>query len=94
MKFNFPKVKFAATNSAGEQLDHFLSEVKEVREELEKGSGRDIELADLEMMDALHSLETFFRIRRAGRGARYVDGLRRKVVEKNRERGYYDGQEG
>jgi hypothetical protein len=89
MKFNFPETIFVAKNSAAEQAAHVLSEAKEVQQEIDKSDGRDITKIDLEMMDLLHSAESYFRLRQQGRGKEYVDGLMNTVIEKNDVRGYY-----
>lgn len=88
MKFNFPATRFACENSAEQQAEHALSEAAEVQELLE-APARDIDRIDEEMMDLLHSAETYWRIRAAGRGDAYVQMLRDRVVVKNEIRGYY-----
>lgn len=89
MKFNFPETIFVEKNSAAEQAQHVLSEAKEVKAEIDRSEGRDISKIDMEMMDLLHSCETYFRIRTTGRGAKYVRGLMDQVQEKNAARNYY-----
>lgn len=95
MNFTFPETIFVAKNSASEQVAHVLSEAKEVQQEIDKSDGRDITKIDLEMMDLLHSAESYFRIRQIGRGKKYVDGLIEAIKEKNAARFYYvPGREG
>ncbi len=89
MIFNFPENIFLEKNSAAEQAKHVLSEAKEVLAEINNSDGRDITKIDLELMDLLHSCETYFRIRTTGRGKKYVQGLIDQVQEKNAERHYY-----
>lgn len=98
INYTFPKVIFAEINTSGQQLDHLLSEIDEI-----VTLGPDLEAAlydrnkadsvrlqiDLEMVDALHSIETRLRILEKERGPEYVAALIRTVREKNAARGYY-----
>lgn len=101
LEFNFPESIFTVSNTAGGQIDHVLSEFEEVNELLpdlaravDAGDTSEVEevtrLIEQEMVDAYHSLETFFRILGRERGAAYVSDLFDGVEAKNRDRGYYD----
>lgn len=88
MHFNFPETIFVEKNSSADQIKHVLSEAKEVKAEIDRAGGN-MSNVDLEMMDLLHSCETYFRMRTAGLGAKYVRGLIDQVQEKNAARHYY-----
>lgn len=88
MTFNFPETIFVKKNTPLEQLSHVLSEAEEVRKELKASTGN-LSLIDLEMMDLLHSCETYFRIRQGVRGEQFIQELVAKVQEKNAVRFYY-----
>lgn len=85
LQFNFPLVKFAATATAEEQINHFFSEVDEV---IQAGPNITRE-TDLEMMDVLHSIQTYFSVRGREKGMAYIVQLKADTVIKNRKRGYY-----
>lgn len=87
MLFNFPAVKFVVENSPGTQLEHFLSEANEVCDAMNLSSP--ISHIEEEMVDCLHSLETYFRKLEIVKGEDYVKELFDKVLKKNQERGYY-----
>lgn len=100
MKFNFPQTVYVLRNTPGDQIDHILSEVDEIEElgpELEyacRGTQDEtLRKIDLEVMDLLHSCETFFRILSLARGRGYVQGLFDEVMQKNLDRGYYEVSE-
>lgn len=96
--FTFPQAIFVHSNSAGEQLDHIFSEVDEIQQlgpELAEAED-DVCLkevrrkVDLEVMDLMHSCQTYLRIRARDLGAQHVAALFAEVLEKNRARGYYE----
>lgn len=89
MIFNFPETIFVEKNTTTEQLEHVISEAYEVRKELADHDQPETQLLDLEMMDLMHSCETYFRKRTSDRGKVYVDMLIDQTVEKNARRGYY-----
>ncbi|MEW5952647.1 MAG: hypothetical protein AB1815_02655 [Bacillota bacterium] len=80
MNYNFPATRFATENTRLEQFRHIMSEMEEAQE------ANDVEL-DEEVMDILHSCETYFRMREA----QGIDVGKIKVVveAKNMARGYY-----
>lgn len=86
MAWRFPEVKFVRTNTKEEQVGHILSEAVEVYYALLDKKGLDEEMADL-----LHSCETYFRIRQ--REGCDVHKVFSRVIEKNRKRGYYEGEQ-
>ena len=86
MKFNFPAVTFVRENTAAAQFQHVHSECHEVAFELLENR---VTAADLEMMDLLHSSESYFRIRMAEMGPEYLRVLMDTVMQKNLTRGYY-----
>lgn len=95
--FTFPQAIFVHSNSAGEQLDHIFSEVDEIQQlgpELEDADDVCLEdvrrKVDLEVMDLMHSCQTYLRIRARDKGADHLVGLFNEVIEKNRRRGYYE----
>ena len=85
----FPKfTKIKASDV--EQLSHVSDEVIEasfvlMRELL--ADGRRFEATDMEILDVIHSCETFLRNRRTDEEVAELIG---KVTEKNAKRGYYD----
>lgn len=92
--YNFPETIFVCENAPGDQLEHVLSEIKEVMEAVEENY-EDLEEAckdehvEEELADLTGSLETFWRILEARRGQDYVAALFARVEDKNRARGYY-----
>jgi hypothetical protein len=94
IEYNFPKTIFVDTNTAGEQLEHVLSEVDEVVEAFEIADSLDgldgISHINDELADLTHSLETMWRILEAEHGQDYVQAIFAKVEAKNRARGYYN----
>jgi phosphoribosyl-ATP pyrophosphohydrolase len=88
MNYIFPETKFVRENTPERQLDHVMSEAIELQDELMEDATEKIRE---EAMDLYHSLETLFRIwERQGVD---MEAVRQKVFEKNRERGYYLGEE-
>lgn len=85
--WKFPKTKFVEENSIDKQLEHIMSEVLEIA--YARDYGKIVE----EIVDLEHSVETLVRIA----SERYIkiygiDRLsekRRKVIAKNKARGYY-----
>ena len=93
--YNFPATTFAYTNDDREQIGHVLSEAGEVCDALLALAHAESseELFDHlleEVTDLTHSLETFWRIMERKMGREFVENLFKKVIEKNRTRGYYD----
>ena len=86
--YNFPATVFVDRNTAGQQLDHVMSEADEVRANCLDES---VPLDDIvhEMVDLTHSLETFWRIMEKHRGRSYVQGAFNEVEAKNDQRNYY-----
>ena len=94
----WPETIFARLNTAGQQLDHILSEADEITElgpELESvlddsaAADRVRMMIDLEMFDLHHAIETRIRILAREKGVAYVAMLVEEVRKKNRARGYY-----
>lgn len=85
--FSFPRIKFADTNTADEQVQHIYSEMVEFMKEHNRDKRG---LRDEELMDCWHSIETYFRIRQA-QGID-VHAIHTQTIKKNRVRGYYDGE--
>ena len=88
MNFNFPRARFVDENTAGQQLDHAMSEVEEIRVAAEDES---VSFEDLtmEIADLTHSLETYWRIMEKVRGKAFVRSVFKAVEKKNQVRGYY-----
>lgn len=86
MLYNFPRVRFASTNSLEGQALHIHSEGKEVRKAAKSGN---LDHLDEEVMDCMHSCETYLRMRQERNGLD-VRALMHRVAEKNDARGYYD----
>lgn len=100
MDYLFPATVFSQISTAGQQLDHVLSEVDEIEAlgPLLEASEGDLaahdaarRMLELEVFDLIHSLETLRRILVNERGQEYVDGLVREIVAKNSapDRAYY-----
>ena len=85
--FNFPATTFSQTNTVGEQLEHFTSEVDEVI--LSVLDNEPVERTDEELVDAFGSLETMLRVLIRTKGEQYVIDLVNRVEDKNRARDYY-----
>ena len=85
MNFTFPRTRFVDTTALYSQLQHLMSEVDELRKAyLEEETERVAE----ELMDVIHSAETFARKLQEQRGVNLFD-VCRSVERKNMERGYY-----
>jgi NTP pyrophosphatase (non-canonical NTP hydrolase) len=82
-------------NAPGDQLEHILSEIKEIQEAVEENY-EDLEEAckdehvEEELADLYGSLETYWHIKTKQRGPDYIEALFARVEAKNRARGYYD----
>lgn len=85
LMFSFPEIKFAHTNTIGQQIEHIQEEFIEAMKEVNDGN---MGAADIEFMDLWHSLETYFRIRQ--KQGISVHATARAVLEKNEKRRYYD----
>ncbi|WP_020675292.1 hypothetical protein [Geopsychrobacter electrodiphilus] len=83
INFNFPATIFSAQNDSDTQLDHVLSEAVEVT------NAKDQHEEELEMVDLMHSAETYWRAKIREKGVAYVHLLFDMTIEKNDERGYY-----
>jgi predicted nucleic acid-binding Zn-ribbon protein len=88
MKYNWPETKFARKNTLDEQLEHVLSEAKEVKDALKDKNSTVFEI-ESEIADLHHSIETYFRILERYESQHYVDHLIESTRHKNDERGYY-----
>lgn len=90
--WKYPRTKFADMNLAMEQVEHVISEAKEVL-----GATRP-ERALEEVIDLEHSVETLMRIMTDWSikvyGKDRVPEFREKVIAKNKVRGYYELSEG
>lgn len=82
MHYNFPPVRWVEINTPNQQIQHINEEVGEVMRSETTAE------TDAEVMDALHSCETYLRIRE--KQGLDVDELRRQTLDKNHDRGYYD----
>jgi len=83
INFNFPAAKFVVLNDSEIQLDHVLSEAVEV------SNAKDQREEELEMVDLMHSSETYWRRKILEKGPAYVDQLIAETIAKNAARGYY-----
>ena len=83
MNFNFPRAKFADSNTIEDQVLHIVSE------SIEAANESDPELQAMEIMDCLHSCETALRILEEQHGIG-LDSIIAEVEHKNRVRGYYE----
>jgi hypothetical protein len=92
LEFNFPRTRFVGENTAGEQLDHAMSEVDEIRDAC-LDPAQSFDRVVEEIVDLTHSLETYWRILIDIKGIAYVEGMFSRVAAKNWERGYYKGGE-
>ncbi len=92
MKYNFPAVKFIQTNTIQQQIEHVLSEAREVKDAFEacQNETGSVEHLELELGDLYHSMESLFRIKAKQDGAACVTLLLQQVFDKNDERGYYE----
>jgi NTP pyrophosphatase (non-canonical NTP hydrolase) len=88
MNFTFPETTFVEELTPLQQIRHIESELAEVIAETKRGVTR-LDSVDLEVLDLLHSCETYLRIRKAIRGKEYIERLVEKVTAKNEKRGYY-----
>jgi len=88
MQYNWPETKFARQNTLDEQLEHVLSEAKEVKDALKDKNSTVLEI-ESELADLHHSLETYFRILERYESQQYVDHLIESTRQKNDERDYY-----
>jgi len=88
MQYNWPETKFARQNNLDEQLEHVLSEAKEVKAALKDKSSTVLEI-ESEIADLHHSIETYFRILERYESQQYVDHLIESTRRKNDARGYY-----
>jgi hypothetical protein len=86
MNYSFPPTKWVKTGLPTPQLNHILSEVREV-EGSEHASMHELE----EIVDLYHSIETYFRIQE--KLGVNVDEVFINVFLKNEVRGYYEGVE-
>jgi len=85
-KWNFPETIFTKNNSLKQQISHLESEIIEVKNAyLSEGfSSHMVE----ELWDVIHSAETALRI--LGTDKIDIFYIKDKVIEKNKERGYYN----
>lgn len=85
MLFNFPRTKFVDENTYIDQALHIHSEGIEVRA---AAAASDMQHLDEEVIDCMHSCETYLRMR-LERDKVDIRSLMFKVSEKNEKRGYY-----
>jgi hypothetical protein len=94
MNFNFPPTKFVETNRPAQQLEHVLSEIDEIFEELRERN-HDQAVTDYptlcELVDLTQSLETFWRVMARVHGDLLVKALFAAVESKTHRKGYYNG---
>lgn len=86
MNFTFPPTKFVEENTYHQQVKHVISEMRETIEAFENMES--YERVEEEIIDTLHSIETYIRIR----DKRYPGDIERtidKVKAKNERRAYY-----
>jgi hypothetical protein len=88
MSFFWPETKFARENTIADQLTHIFSEVDEIKRALETPDINVMDV-DMEILDLYHSVETFVRVLQRFESPEYVQHIRELVINKNRERGYY-----
>lgn len=81
--YNFPKIKTPPDHSQFQQATKIIDESDEMMAELNDDPPN--ELFNLEAMDLMHSLETYFRMMKPER----VEALKEKTIKKNMDRGYY-----
>jgi hypothetical protein len=80
----FPATRFVTENNIEQQAEHIRSEYIEFQREF---TAARMGLADHELADLYHSIETYFRMReKAGIDVRAVFA---EVQQKNTDRGYY-----
>lgn len=101
IEYNFPQTVWVDRNDFLEQVEHFMSEVREI-EEVMQAIDHAQKHGDMmgaicqrlleELVDAYHSLETTFRI--LDKRGDLVPSTFALVEEKNRARGYYGPGEG
>ena len=86
MKFNFPKTRFVDEANWCKQIEHLKSEIAEL--ELANNPEEQAE----EVIDVFHSAETLVRlyINHGPYLPKQIEEIKKKVIQKNRERGYYD----
>lgn len=83
--YSFPKTKFVTENTIDQQVDHIRSEYVEFQREF---TAARMGLADHELADLYHSIETYFRMRE--RQGVDIKATFAEVQQKNQDRGYYD----
>lgn len=86
LKYNFPESKFTEENIPEMQLDHLETEIFEAKYEYMSHNRKE---GLHECIDAVHSAETLLRILVKEHGKARVAEAIEKVIEKNRNRGYY-----
>jgi len=78
----FPRTKFVNENTPIDQLDHLMDEINEVE------GAVSAEETVIELFDVIHSAETLIRMMEKCYGMN-PEQLKEKVIQKNKERGYY-----
>ena len=98
----FPKIKFAKTNSIMEQWLHLRSEVMEVQNAINdmRMINDDEALIEAlavnaieECLDMIHSAETLIRVIRREYRRIDLEAIKQEVICKNAMRGYYDEED-
>ena len=84
--YKYPRIKFADTNTAEQQLEHIRSEVVEAIQAYNAGLLGDM---DIELHDIGQSVETLQRMREERAGVSTEEG-KVDMIQKNYIRGYYN----
>lgn len=82
-QWHFPLINPVQEFSLEHYLEHILQEIKEVQEET------DPERRAKEVIDVLHSAETYCRKYFQRNPDQDFSAIRKAVIKKNRKRGYY-----
>ena len=87
MNFNFPRSRFADSNTIDDQVSHIMGEACEVARASYEA---DLDATVMEIFDIIHSCETAMWIIAREKGFGYIFDMKIAVERKNRLRGYYD----
>lgn len=85
MHYNFPNAKFVEKATWDEQIEKIKEEAKEVT------NAPHFFVQVHEVFDLYHACETAIRMFEKACGREWVEKIYRATIEKNKERGYYDG---
>jgi len=89
MTYQFPRCRFADTNTLAQQSRKILQEAQEVFAETLRQDGTDEEWV-MEILDVLHAAETGLWIVERERGPGFVEDMKARVIRKNEVRGLYE----